>query len=503
MQTSLLFCLLALPVACNSGSGGQQDSQDTDPAMDTGSAPVDSYDSVDETGEDIPLEWQAAFNEVVLAGSHNSYSKERGTILGQLTRGVRCLELDIHDNEYQDKGGYRLGHYTPGDGVAAEENGVGLKLTEWLGLVSEWSLEFPDHAPIMLVLDLKDDLTDNTGPHEGNMGALNEKLLEAFGDRLYSSREQARDGWPSAHELRGRVLVQLSGDSLSRERYLRDKGYRPAVSMNAKGQVIEVHDSGAGHLWYWTGQLQSDGRVLWKHHGKYDTGYDPAVAIDEDGWIVEVHKSESNNHLWAHAAYMRPDYTLEWGDSQRFEKSGVEPSVAFLSDSGEALERHRSSGDASQNESVRISLDRSELRLSFGDAQNTSEERFNESESVVGNDRVWVSAFSDHSTAGEDTLVYGTDSLLQGRIRFDQLAFVDHQPSNSDELRLGGARIYNVKSGAMGEVESWRKSGWMVRMWGFDRSDAQPEKTQPNCPATDEPASDWYLQYLSDVGALF
>ena len=131
-------------------------------------------------------------------------------------------EFDIHDNDFVEEGGYRLGHYAPGDGVAQEENGVGLLLGDWLGLVSEWSSESPEHAPILLVLDLKDNLTDNSGPHEGNMGALNQQIFNAFGDRLYTAREQSVDGWPSAHELRGRVIVQLSGDALSRERYLRD-----------------------------------------------------------------------------------------------------------------------------------------------------------------------------------------------------------------------------------------------------------------------------------------
>ena len=88
----------------------------------------------------------------------------------------------------------------------------------------------------------------------------------------------------------------------------------------------------------------------WKHHGKYDTGYDPAVALDENGWIVEVHKSESKDHLWAHAAKLKADYTVEWGDSQRFEKSGVQPSVSFVGNSGEAEEIHQSSEDSSQNE---------------------------------------------------------------------------------------------------------------------------------------------------------
>jgi hypothetical protein len=99
--------------------------------------------------------------------------------------------------------------------------------------------------------------------------------------------------------------------------------------------------------------------------------------------------------------------------------------------------------------------------------------------------------------------MYGTDQLVQDRIRFDQLAFVDHQPSNSDELRLGGAQIYNVKSGAMGEVESWREKGWVVRMWSFDKDDVWSDTPQPNCPATDEPLADWYTNYLTDVGALF
>ena len=51
--------------------------------------------------------------------THNSYSGgARGSLPQQLDRGIRCLELDFHDNGYQEVGDYRVGHLKPGSEVS-------------------------------------------------------------------------------------------------------------------------------------------------------------------------------------------------------------------------------------------------------------------------------------------------------------------------------------------------------------------------------------------------
>ena len=114
----------------------------------------------------------------------------------------------------------------------------------------------PRHAPITVALDLKDRLTDNPSFAQGNLARVNQELLEAF-ERLFAAEALGRGRWPTVDALRGRVIAVLSGDEETRLAYVRDPGHNPAVAINAAGRVVEVHDSGGGELWYWTGEVSS------------------------------------------------------------------------------------------------------------------------------------------------------------------------------------------------------------------------------------------------------
>lgn len=479
------------------GETGKESTADSGAVGETG----DTSSSSTDTGDGgVEPEWQVPWNQVVVGGTHNSYSPERGSIADQLNSGIRCLELDIHDNDFQEVGGYQVGHYSPGDDVASSENGVGLLLREWLELIADWSGRNPGHALLSVAVDIKDNLTDNGGPEEGNLGALNETLQDVFGARLVEPAE-VEGGWPRAQDLRDRVLVQLSGDATSRMRYVRDTGFRPAVAVNDKGQVIEVHDSGGGALWYWTGQLLSSGDVRWVHHGRFDTGMDPAVAITSDGWIVEVHKSESQDQLWGHAAVMDDDYRVTWFDSQKFETSGRSPSLRQQGEN-QFLQVNEDTGGSGGRESWSIAVDKTKGELILAAGGSTSMPLADETRSSSAAGTVWVDTFSDHESAGADTLMYGTGLIDEKRIRFGQVAFVDFQPGNSSELLSADLKFFNIKSGGLSEAQSWIQQGWLVRMWSFSAGDVDLAKHQPNCPATDEPDAVWYAKYLKDVGAL-
>ena len=64
------------------------------------------------------------------------------------------------------------------------------------------------------------------------------------------------------------------------------RGFLLRVRYDGAVVRVEVHDSGSGTLWYWTGQYGADGRITWLRHGKYDTGKTPAVAVLRECWVA-------------------------------------------------------------------------------------------------------------------------------------------------------------------------------------------------------------------------
>src|SRR3954467_4076154 len=158
----------------------------------------------------------ARYNALVVAATHNSYSGgDRGSLTHQLDRGVRFLELDVHDNDFA-RAGYRLGHDEPGDAVAHRGgNPAGDGLGEWLQVIADWSARQRAHVPIVVALDLKDSLADNRSYRDGNPAALNHALAARL-PRLLAAEELRGDTWPTVDELRRRVIVVLSGDGGTR-----------------------------------------------------------------------------------------------------------------------------------------------------------------------------------------------------------------------------------------------------------------------------------------------
>ena len=172
------------------------------------------------------------YDEAVFQATHNSYSGgTRGSLIEQLDLGVRFLELDIQDDLYADEGDFRVGHGFAGDQVAVGNgNPMVLHFAAWLGVIADWSLAHGDHAPITLGLDLKDDLSDNVGESNGDLIALNGKLVAAFGSRLYGPTDLASGPWPSVESMRGKIVVVLSGSETSRLAYATSDGSVEALA---------------------------------------------------------------------------------------------------------------------------------------------------------------------------------------------------------------------------------------------------------------------------------
>jgi len=431
------------------------------------------------------------FASAVFKATHNSYSGNvegsKNSLTYQLDHGVRYLELDIHDNGYGSSGDYGVGHDSPGHQVDhSGGNPASNGLREWLRTVDTWSAAHTDHAPIVVMLDLKDDLTDNASFAAGNLSALNQELAGVFGSRLVLAKDHP-SGLPSVDALRGKVLTLLSGDGKSRTEYRRDVGYHPAVALNGRGQIVEVHDSGSGSLWYWTGTYGADGRVTWLRHGRFDTGKTPAVALNDNGQLVEVHDSGSGA-LWYRTGKLGSDGEITWSMSRKYD-SGVLPTVRFTDPASTTVrEIHRSQG-SSQNWAWKGVFDGDGVVWS-GNAK-TSDARYDVTVATRGSSRVSVWTGADGASSAQ-TLRYSTDRVTGQRIRYEQTAFVEFQEGNSAELKQD-ALFYAAPAGSKSFITASRQAGRIVRGWDFD-SAGQATSPLANYPATNRPYEGWYLE---------
>jgi hypothetical protein len=410
----------------------------------------------------------------------------------QLDSGVRFLEFDIHDNDYGTLHDYAVGHSSPGDLVDHAGNPSSNALRDWLQLVDTWSDAHPSHAPIVVMLDLKDDLTDNTSYAAGNLAALDQELTDVFGTSLATAQTYPTT-LPSVDTLRGRVLPLLSGDGTTRAAYRRDVGSSPAVAMNNHGQLVEVHDSGDGTLWYWTGTYAADGRVTWSRHGRYDTGKTPAIALNDSGQLVEVHQSQTAGTLWYHVGRLGADGEITWSPSAKYD-NGVLPTVAFTDLAGTTVREIHQSQSTSQNWQWRGVVSGSTVAWS-GNA-TTSDSRYTKANATAGGRSVSVWTGADGSTPAQ-TLRYSTGVVSGDRISYRQTAFDEYQDGDSAELKQG-ALFYAAPATHSSFITAARQAGQVVRGWDFDSASLA---TNPlaNYPATNHPWDAWYQSLLSQA----
>ena len=439
------------------------------------------------------------FNETVWPATHNSYSGgARGSLPAQLEAGVRFIELDVHADDYGARG-FRVGHDAPGDEVEyGAGNPVVDGLEEWLEVVARWSQLNPRHLPLTLGLDLKDDLSAAATTADGNLGALNALLVRAFGARLLPVAP-AGEAWPTLGALRGRVIVVLSGSEAARRAYRADVGESPAVAIDARGRVVEVHASGNGTLWYWAGQREADGSVTWHRHGRYDTGLDPAVALDDQGTVVEVHRSENNERLWYRVGQLEDDFEISWGDSREYD-DGISPTIAFDDLEAGVLTEVHQSGNSAQRWTWRAQLNRAERRLTFSGNARTDAPFFEKASARRGRSDVRVFTAAEGND-GAQTLRYSTDAGGTGRIRYAPRMHVEVQPTSSPAVRDAESRFFAAVASSAAWVEARRLEGGVVRQWGFNAADAATTPAS-NFPATDTPSAAWYLRYLESAGAV-
>jgi len=446
----------------------------------------------------------SAASQVYMA-THNSYSgnhgtDEKGPILQQLNAGVRFIELDIRDDEYGQVGDYLLGHGSVGDEVYHDGiNPNTDRLGDWLAQIATWSAasENASHAGLVVMFDVKTDLTDNPSFADGNLSALDAEVANAFGPQLYPS-DGVTTAFPSVTTLTGKVMVLLSGDKTTRLEYKRDRGDFPAVAMNAAGQVVEVHNTDDGDLWYWTGNYDGNtGRVAWHRHGRFDTGRRSAVALADDGFLVEVHQAPSDPTLWYHVGYVDGNGEIWWSQSRRYD-SGILPTVQFTD--GSTLHEIHQSESHPQNWSWDGVLDRNSWTVSWTHNVTTSAARYDASTGQAGSFSVHVYTASDASSSGSDTLQYSSDRVSSERLRYYQRMFVENQDSDGSDVLQDGAWFYGAPATNSSFIVNARNNGKLVRGWDFDSADLA---TSPlaNYAATNHPYIDWYTNLMTANGS--
>lgn len=234
------WCLLAsIGLACSppltavepEGSGG-----DPDPAASTSGSPSGPT-AADETGaagaegttagptgeegDDPTGESPAAmpgYGAVHQKSSHNSYQRDEALVDQLAYHRVRSLELDLHDS--------RIGVSVDGDWFVYHDtldtSSSCTMLADCLGEVRTFTLAVPGHEVITLWLDLKDDWGGSHTP-----AALDAVLQAGLGAALWgpddlragcpgapdlaSAATDPACGWPLLADLRGRVIVILTG----------------------------------------------------------------------------------------------------------------------------------------------------------------------------------------------------------------------------------------------------------------------------------------------------
>lgn len=452
-------------------------------------------------GTPQPSTWEhLQLTDILLKASHNSYEgDERGSILEQLNQGVRGLEIDVHDNDFTSYG-YRIGHFRVGDAVDhSRGNPAGDQLADWLEHIDGWSRAHPSHAPLILTIDLKDDLTDNRSFAAGNLSHLNHIMEQSL-----STLFDASEPFDSVEDLRGRSLCVLSGDQGTRLSYLYDEGYRPKVAISGD-QLLEVHDSGSGHLWYWSGEVQQragqSAQVIWRRHGRYDTGRHPTALLIGQS-VIEIHQSESANTLWYHIGTLSGVGELSLYGSTRFENAGREPSVRLISESPlEIAVRYRSNeGQLLERRGV-VDLGRS--RIDWGGSSLAAGPLYNNEVASSGAFRVSVGTEMTLESGVSPSLppralsyrlLESNQEVDRGLVRYRQRCFVEWQQSEtSHDLlsdQLFGA-VSNSNRGRLSDPQLTAHS--MVRIWSFSHT-GEPS-TPSHLPASDEPLSETYQSY--------
>ena len=187
---------------------------------------------------------QVRMNEIQFIGSHNSYKQQmpffyfwllrlidgegakaleywHPPIADQLELGLRKLELDFFYDAVS--GEFPVGHIQV---IDMETSCTSLRAC--LREIRQWSDRNPDHVPIWISFNLKDQaiplLPDPQLFTPQALTSIDVIVKEIIGDRLIYPRDVVDREWPLLAESRGKILLILDEGGEKRDWYL--KGWR-------------------------------------------------------------------------------------------------------------------------------------------------------------------------------------------------------------------------------------------------------------------------------------
>jgi hypothetical protein len=139
------------------------------------------------------------------------YSRE--PLSAQLDRGIRALELDVHDDP---DGALLPAHPEPGfktlHKASYDPRSSCPIFADCLKQLAGWSSAHPGHVPIVLMIEVKDGGRGRgascAGLCDEGWKRLKLALRGAFGASLLLPRDVGKN-WPTVREARGKVMVML------------------------------------------------------------------------------------------------------------------------------------------------------------------------------------------------------------------------------------------------------------------------------------------------------
>lgn len=334
--------------------------------------------SADHAGASCQRAWMDAnlrLNDLVMVGTHNSYKatmpaplmallmqgapdRAGGLDYGhqsldrQLDDGARQLEIDVY---YDPEGGRFLdprGLASAGLTLDAERRAAfaasGFKvmhiqdvdvlsnctrLIDCLGLVRRWSLDHPDHAPLLLMFNTKTDASPLPQGVEAlpfdvaAWDALDREVRSVFpADALitpddvqgaYPTLREAvlADGWPTLGRSRGKVMFALDEGRQKTDAY---RGARR--SLEARAFFINTDEASPAAAYLTLNDPITDGARI---RAAVEAGFIVRTRADADTAEARVNDVSRRDAALASGAqyistdYMRPDVRFEGGYEAR------------------------------------------------------------------------------------------------------------------------------------------------------------------------------------------
>ena len=197
--------------------------------------------------------------------------------------------------------------------------------------------------------------------------------------------------------------------------------------------------------------------------------------------------------------FLTADNDIQWSPSHQF-GNGTRPTVRFVEGSAlELTEIHRCMNGTKRCLSEGTLHLENPPRVDWTAAAVTNLPLYERAHATAAGRHLFVFTDADGGFP-DDTLLYATDMVSRGRIRYTQIAFVEYQKGDASDLLGENLQFFAAPTGETDWAAEQRAHGKVVRLWDFD----DPERVDDpavNFPATNVPFEPWYIDYLTDLNA--